>query len=109
MSKITNKSRHVKISEGENKITVVALHKNKEISFGVARCGNNEEYDEELGTNIAAHRAKIAPYFKVDMPPKVTIKNMVEVVAKGIIDNIRRQKQWSASILREDKKTKKKK
>jgi hypothetical protein len=53
---------------------------NKKYHVGVSRCGDNERYSKELGTNIAVHRSAIQPYAILHADNDAVLRGVAESI-----------------------------
>ena len=89
------------ISSGRNVVTIIGVFDKEEkvINIGVARCGNGQKYNKELGIEIARNRANIQPYTTISSKGKVAFDTTCEVICNHInyqkqvhIQNLRKKK-----------------
>jgi hypothetical protein len=87
------------ISDGDNPVTVVAQYEDGVATFGVARCGNYDNFSKELGIQIATDRVTKQPWQSIDGLSRFG-QSSFEVIARGIVNHISRQKQPSIKLVR---------
>lgn len=88
----------------QNPITICGRIGEDRMYIGVARCGNVDNYNEELGKEIALRRTAIQPYTTIELQNMGaagrTREKQFGLIAESISNHIISTKQWQPNLKR---------
>ena len=85
--------------------TIIAGHLNENIlSIGVAQCGPSEEFNQDIGTQIAEGRAKNRPFSQIKINNMQNVLQRFETAAATVVGYFEQMpsktKKWQQKSLR---------